>query len=346
MSTLARTLGQIGALDKGAMKEASSRQDRLTKPPGSLGRLEEIAIRVAGITGRARPEIRTKTLFTLAADHGVAAEDVSAYPQAVTREMVRNFLGGGAAINVLTRHAGVKLVVADFGVAADLPPDARLLSLKISSGTKNLLREPAMTREEAIRALEQGIDLVGDGDLVGTGDMGIANTTSASAITAVITGRPPAEVTGRGTGIDEVRLQRKIRVIEEAVALHRPKPADGLDVLSKVGGFEIGGLAGVILGAAARRIPVVLDGFISGAAALIAATLAPQVKEYLFAAHRSQERGHAASLSWLGLTPILDLHLRLGEGTGAVLAIPIVEAACKILCEMATFEEAGVSEKS
>jgi nicotinate-nucleotide--dimethylbenzimidazole phosphoribosyltransferase len=346
VSILQRTIELIAPLDDAAMKEAARRQDSLTKPPGSLGRLEEIAIRIAGITANARPKLLRKTLFTLAADHGIAAEGVSAYPQAVTREMVRNFLRKGAAINVLARHASIELVVADFGVASDLPPDPGLLSLKVSSGTKNFLREPAMSRDEALRAVEQGIELVREADLVGTGEMGIGNTTSASAITSVITGKASAEVTGRGTGIDEIALHKKVRVIEESIARHRPQASDGLDVLSKIGGFEICGMAGIMLGAAARRIPVVLDGFISGAAALIAATLAPRVKDYLFAAHRSLEKGHAASLSWLGLKPILDLDLRLGEGTGAALAMPIIEAACKILCEMATFEEAGVSGKS
>jgi nicotinate-nucleotide--dimethylbenzimidazole phosphoribosyltransferase len=346
MRTLNETLERIAPLDDTIRKDALGRQDSLTKPPGSLGRLEEIAARIAGITRHPRPAFQNPVIFTLAADHGIATEGVSAYPQAVTREMVRNFLRGGAAINVLARHASINLVVADFGVAANLPADPKLHSLKINVGTKNMAREPAMTREEAVLSVERGIGLIGEADLVGTGDMGIGNTTAASAITAVITGKPPTEVTGRGTGIDEVVLARKIRLIEETIGRHRPDPKDGLDVLAKVGGFEIGGLAGVILGAAARRIPVVVDGFISGAAALVAATLAPRVKEYLFAAHRSQERGHAASLAWLGLKPILDLELRLGEGTGAALAIPILVAACKIHSEMATFEEAGVSGKS
>lgn len=346
MRTLNETLDRIVPIDEKAEKDALRRQDRLTKPPGSLGRLEEIAVRLVGITRQPEPAFRNPAIFTLAADHGIAAEGVSAYPQAVTREMVRNFLRGGAAINVLARHASINLVVADFGVAYDLPQDPKLRSLKINIGTKNMLREPAMTREEAVLAVERGIGLIGEADLVGTGEMGIGNTTAASAITAVITGKPPRDVTGRGTGIDEVVLARKIRLIEETIARHRPDPKDGLDILAKVGGFEIGGLAGVILGAAARRVPVMVDGFISGAAALVAATLAPRVKEYLFAAHRSQERGHAASLEWLGLKPILDLELRLGEGTGAALAIPILLAASKIHGEMATFEEAGVSGKS
>ncbi len=356
METLNRTLRSIGPVDEMVMTEARRRSDVLTKPAGSLGRLEEIAQQVAGITRQPRPRICRKAIFTLAGDHGVAVEGVSAYPQDVTGQMVLNFLRGGAAINVLARLAGARVVVADLGVAAPLDPDPALVSCRIGPGTRNMLREPAMTQDQAARAVEAGIGLVGEADLAGpgdrdaalagTGDMGIANTTAASAITAVVTGRAVEEVTGRGTGIDDTALQRKIRVIEEAVARHRPDRSDGLDVLSKVGGFEIGGLAGVILGAAARRIPVVIDGFVSGAGALIAALLCPRVKPYLFAAHRSAEPGHGAALDWLGLTPILDLGMRLGEGTGAALAMLVIEGATRILDEMATFGEAGVSEKS
>ncbi len=356
MEALNRTLRSIGPVDETAMTEARRRSDMLTKPAGSLGRLEEIAQQIGGITRLPRPRICQKAIFTLAGDHGVAVEGVSAYPQDVTAQMVLNFLRGGAAINVLARLAGARVVVADFGVAAPLEPDPALVSCRIGPGTRNMRQEIAMTRDQAARAVEAGIGLVGEADLAGpgdhgvplagTGDMGIANTTAASAITAAVTGRAVEEVTGRGTGIDDDALGRKIRVIEEAVATHRPDRSDGLDVLSKVGGFEIGGLAGVILGAAARRIPVVIDGFVSGAAALIAAILCPQVKPYLFAAHRSAERGHGAALDWLGLTPILDLGMRLGEGTGAALAMLVIEGACRILDEMATFGEAGVSEKS
>lgn len=343
MDILTDTIRAIEPPDEAARAAAARREDTLTKPPGSLGRLEEIAIRVAGVTRNPRPRITKKMIFTLAGDHGVAAEGVSAYPQAVTAQMVLNFLRGGAAINVLARHAGARVVVADFGVAADLPSDPGLVTRKIGRGTGNILKEPAMSRADAQRAVEAGITLVGDADLVGTGDMGIGNTTPASAITAAITGKPAAEVTGRGTGIDDAALARKVRVVAEALARHRPDPADGLGVLAALGGFEIGGLAGVIVGSAAKRIPVVVDGFISTAAALIAVALAPRAKDYLIAAHRSQERGHAVSLAWLGLKPVLDLDLRLGEGTGAALAMSVVEAACKILDEMATFESAGVS---
>lgn len=345
MENMMRAIYAIEPVDTTAMAEAQRRLDSLTKPPGSLGRLEELAKHVVGITRRARPVLQRKVIYTLAADHGVAAEGISAYPQAVTEQMVYNFLRGGAAINVLGRHVDARIVVADFGVAADLKSDPRLVTRKMGPGTRNMARETAMTREDAIRAVEAGIALVQDADLVGTGDMGIANTTASSAIAAVLTEKSVEEVTGRGTGIEEPTLRRKVRVIEEAIRRHRPNRADGLDVLSKVGGFEIAGLAGVILSAAAQRIPVVIDGFISGAAALIAVTLAPRAKDYLIAAHRSAERGHAACLACLGLKPLIELDLRLGEGTGAALAMHLVEGACKILNEMATFEEAGVSGK-
>jgi len=343
MSLLTDTIRRIGPLDRAAMEVAQSRQDVLTKPRGSLGRLEEIASRVAGMTGNARPVCRRRTIYTLAADHGVASEGVSAYPREVTAQMVRNFLAGGAAINVLARHAGIDVVVVDLGVAVDLGSPPGLVSRRQGPGTRNMLREPAMTREQALAAVEAGIGLVGEVDLVGTGDMGIGNTTASSAILAAVTGCPVEEATGRGTGVDDATFERKKMAVRRALEIHRPDPRDGLDVAAKVGGFEIAGLAGVILGAAARRSPVVLDGFISGAAALLAVTLCPQVCEYLFAAHLSAERGHAVCLQWLKLRPILDLDLRLGEGTGAALAMSVVDAACKILDEMATFESAGVS---
>lgn len=343
---LASVLQLIGPLDEEARARAAARLEALTKPPGSLGRLEEIAQRVAAITGVSRPRLRRKVIYTLAADHGVASEGVSAYPQEVTAQMVGAFLRERAAINVLARLAGAEVVVVDVGVRADLAPHPRLVDRKVARGTRNVRWEPALTRDEALAALEAGIALVGEADLVATGDMGIANTTAASAITAVMTGRAVAEVTGRGTGIDEEAWRRKVQVIEDALARHRPDPLDGVDVLAKVGGLEIGGLAGVILGAASRRIPVVLDGFVSGAAALIASALAPRVTDYLIAAHRSAEPGHGAALERLGLVPLLDLGMRLGEGTGAALAMVLVDAACRVLDEMATFEEAGVSQRA
>jgi nicotinate-nucleotide--dimethylbenzimidazole phosphoribosyltransferase len=361
------------------MQQARARQDALTKPQGSLGRLEELSIQVAGITGQARPRIEDKVIVTMAGDHGVVAEGVSAYPSEVTVQMVYNFLRGGAGINVLARHVGARVVIVDMGVAGEMEPHPDLVDRKVAFGTLNMAQGSAMSRNQAIQAIEAGIEVVEQElakgmDIVGVGDMGIGNTTPASAITAAITGAPVAGVTGRGTGIDDEQLQHKIKVIEQALALNQPgklkarrpvlgpprrrgselkqaleldqpDPEDSLDVLAKVGGFEIGGIAGVAIGAAAHRIPVVIDGFISGAGALIAAGLAPQVKDYMIAAHQSVEIGHRLILDCLGLTPLFDLGLRLGEGTGAALGISIVEAAVKILNEMATFGQAGVSEK-
>lgn len=348
---LHRTIARIGCLDQAAMQQARQRQDRLTKPPGSLGRLEELSIQIAGITGQLCPPLDHKVVFTLAGDHGVAAAGVSAYPAEVTPQMVYNFVRGGAAINVLARHVGARVVIADLGVAVDLEPHPAILVRKVAYGTQNIMLGPAMSPEQAIQSVAAGISIfqaeLGRGvHLAATGDMGIGNTTPSSAIAAAMTGRPVSELTGRGTGIDEARWANKVQVIERALAINRPDPRNALDVLAKVGGFEIGGLAGVILAAAAHRVPVLIDGFISGAAALIAAGLCPAVKPFLIASHRSVEAGHRAVLQALELQPLLDLDLRLGEGTGAVLAMSLVEAAVKILNEMATFAEAGVTEKS
>lgn len=348
--TLAQVLREIGPLDRAAVKAARARQDMLTKPRGSLGRLEELSIHLAGIRGQAVPRIEQKAIITMAADHGVVAEGVSAYPQEVTAQMVANFLAGGAGINVLAGQIGARVVVVDMGVAADLPPHPHLISRKVAHGTRNMARGPAMSREEALQAVESGIAIVqgeiGRGlDIVGTGDMGIGNTTASSAICATLTGQPVARITGMGTGIGKREHAHKIEVIEQALAINRPNPGDALDVLAKVGGFEIGGLAGVMLGATAHRIPVVIDGFISGAAALIAVGLCPQLRDYLIAGHLSAEPGHRAMLRFLGLRPLLTLDMRLGEGTGAALGIFLAGAACRILSGMATFADAGVSEK-
>ncbi len=342
---------RIQPLDEAAMRLARERHDQLTKPQGSLGRLEELAIKVAGITGLARPRLPNKAVVVLAADHGVAVEGVSAYPQAVTAQMVQNFLGGGAAINVLARRAGARVIVADLGVATDLPSHPELVGKKIRAGTRNLAEGPAMTMQEALAAITAGIEIVEVEidrglDLVGTGDMGIGNTTASSAIVAAITGRPVVEVTGRGTGIDDQGWQHKVAVIERALHVNRPDPADPLDVLVKVGGYEIAGLVGVILGAAAQRIPIIIDGFISGAAALVATELCPSVRDYLIAAHNSVEQGHRIMLAHMDLVPLLNLNLRLGEGTGAVLAMGLVDDAVAVLDEMTTFGEAGVSQKA
>lgn len=343
------TIKKIGALDERAISAARARQDILTKPAGSLGTLEDISTKVAGITGNAMPKMKDKVIITMAGDHGVTDDGVSAYPKEVTAQMVYNFLNDGAAINVLARHAGARVVIVDMGVAVDFTHE-RLVSKKIAYGTANMAKGPAMSYEDAVRSIEAGIEVFESEakkgvDIVGVGDMGIGNTTSSSAIVAVITGEDVEKVTGRGTGIDDAGLEKKIGVIEEAIRVNKPNNKDAIDVLAKVGGFEIGGMAGVILAAASHRVPVVIDGFISGTAALVAYGIAPAVKDYMIAAHRSVERGHSVTLDYIGLKPLLDLDMRLGEGTGAALGISIVDAACKILGEMATFEDAGVSEK-
>ena len=343
-------ISTIHPLDEAAMRAARARQDTLTKPRGSLGRLEELSIQLAGIKADPFPSVKRKAIIVMAADHGVALEGVSAYPSDVTAQMVLNFLRGGAAINVLARQAEARVTVVDIGVAADFEPMPGLVRRKIMHGTRNLAQGPAMTREEAEQALQVGVDVFNDEatrglDIVATGDMGIGNTTPSSAIVAAMTGFSVAQVVGRGTGIDDQGLERKIRVIEQALAVNQPNRKDPMDVLHKVSGLEIAGLAGVMIAAASRRIPVVVDGFISTAAAMIAVAFAPRVRDYLISAHQSVEIGHQAMLKHLNLNPLLDLNLRLGEGTGAVLAFHLIEASARILCEMATFDEAGVSDK-
>jgi nicotinate-nucleotide--dimethylbenzimidazole phosphoribosyltransferase len=348
--TLQEAIDRIQPVDAHLRQRAQARLDRLTKPLGSLGRLEELAAQYAMITGEMKPNVPRGVVFTFAADHGVTTEGVSAYPREVTPQMVLNFLRGGAGVNVLARHVGVEVRVVDIGVAYDFGSVQGLIGKKVMPGTRNFLSEPAMSREQAEQAIVVGIELatqaVQEGiGLIGTGDMGIGNTTASAAITAVMTGRPVEEVTGRGTGIDDDTHERKVSVIRQALDRHRPDRAAALDVLAKVGGLEIGGLAGLMLGAAAARVPVVLDGFIAGAAALIAVGLQPLCADYLIASHRSVERGHQAILDYLGMKPLLDLDLRLGEGTGACLGMNLVCAAIKILTEMATFDEAGVSQR-
>ena len=330
---------------------AQKHLDNLTKPPGSLGRLEEFARRLVAITEDARPILDKKVIFTFAGDHGIVDEGVSAYPKEVTPQMVFNIVAGGAAINVLSRHAGSDVVVVDIGVDHDFGTMEGLVNRKVMRGTRNFAKGPAMTREQAVKCIECGIELAESYaqkgyKIVGTGEMGIGNTTPSSAIVAVLTGSPVPEVTGRGTGISDDALSRKARVIEEAIRLNNPDPKDAIDVLSKVGGTEIGGIAGLVLGAASRRIPVVVDGFISTAGALIAHSIQPSVKDYMFAAHQSVERGHRMALQAMGLTPILDLGMRLGEGTGAALAMLLIEGGLKIYEEMATFAEAGVTDET
>jgi nicotinate-nucleotide--dimethylbenzimidazole phosphoribosyltransferase len=336
--------------DQTARQAARERQNQLTKPQGSLGRLEELSIQLAGIQRRNLPVIKDKAVIVMAGDHGVVAEGVSAFPQEVTPQMVLNFLRGGAAINALARHVGARVVIVDMGVARDFDPHPALVVKKIARGTANIARGPAMTRAQAEESIQCGIEVVAAEiqrglDIVGTGEMGIGNTTPSAAIAAALTGESPAKIAGRGTGVDDEGLKRKISVIERALAVNQPNPKDGLDILAKVGGFEIGGLAGVILGVAANGKPAMVDGFISTAAAMIAVAIAPAARDYLISAHRSQEFGHGLMLDWLGLKPLFDFDLRLGEGTGAALGISMAEAACKILSEMATFAEAGVSGK-
>lgn len=345
---LKKMIQEINPLDQDMMVQAVRRQGELAKPAGSLGRLESLSIQLAGIQRRLDPQLKNRVIFCLAADHGIARAGVSAFPAEVTPQMVYNFLSGGAGVNVLARQCGCKVVVADLGVNHDFPAGTELRDCKVAKGTKNMLEGPAMTREQAIQSVLAGIELVDsepDLDIVGTGDMGIGNTTPSSAITAVLTGSPVAEITGRGTGLDDKGLSSKVAAIEKALAFNKPDPTDGLDVLAKVGGFEIGGIAGVIIGGARRGVPVVIDGFISGAGALIAQALAPQVADYIIAAHRSVEIGHARALEKLGQKPLFDFDLRLGEGTGAAMGIFTAGCAVAILNEMATFAEAGVSEK-
>jgi len=339
---------KIEATDKGLLGETQRRLDGLTKPVGSLGILEEIAKTVVTITGKKNPVLKNKIIVTMAGDHGITREGVSAFPMEVTPQMVLNFVNGGAAINVLARHVGAKVVIVDMGVNYDFKGAAGMLHKKIGNGTKSFTNGPAMSREEAIKSIEAGIETVmaeKEIDLIGTGDMGIGNTTPSAAITSIYTGKTVASVTGRGTGIDDQGLKNKIALIEQGITFNRPNAPDALDVLSKVGGFEIGGLAGVILGGAMRKVPVVIDGFISTAAALIAVNLEPKAADYLIASHQSVENGHKYALATLKLKPILNLDLRLGEGTGAALSMSIIDAAVKILNEMATFEGAGVSNK-
>jgi nicotinate-nucleotide--dimethylbenzimidazole phosphoribosyltransferase len=347
-SRLQGVIGRVAPLDHAAQIEARQRQDQLTKPPGSLGRLERLATQLAGITRDARPRLTRKVVIVVAGDHGVTAEGVSAYPSEVTGQMVRNFARGGAAINVLARRVGARVVVVDVGVAEALPPELPIVHRKVAPGTANMALGPAMTRSQALQAIAVGLDVVDAEyargvDVICLGEMGIGNTTAASAIVATLTASAVADVTGRGTGIDDATWQHKVAIIERALRVNRPERHDALDVLAKLGGLEIAALVGAILGSAARRLPVIVDGFITTAAALVAADLCPAVRSYLIAAHRSVERGHVAALEHLELEPLLMLDMRLGEGTGAALALPIVDAALALLDEMATFGDAGIS---
>ncbi len=348
MKLFSKTIESIEKISIDSDGKLKARFNKLAIPTGSLGRLEEFATIYASIKGSPDAAIRHKVVFTMAGDHGVSSEGVSAFPQEVTRQMVINFLDGGATISVLARHVGARVVVVDCGVKADFEPVNGLKIKKVGYGTDNIARGPAMSREQAIKSLEAGIESFNEElnngmDIVATGDMGIANTTPSSAIIACLTGTDLSKVTGRGTGLDDNDVEKKINVIKTALDVNKPDPSDPIDVLSKVGGFEIGGITGLCLAAASHRTPVVIDGFISTAAALIACAIEPKVKDYIISSHISSENGHKIALEKLQKKPILNLDLRLGEGTGAVLAMSLIEAGVKTLTEMTTFSEAGVS---
>ncbi|MCF6175987.1 MAG: nicotinate-nucleotide--dimethylbenzimidazole phosphoribosyltransferase [Victivallaceae bacterium] len=352
MSLLEKTIKKIYSTNAEVMQLALERLRNQARPAGSLGILEPLAARLAAIAGSLNVELKRKVVVTCAGDHGVVAEGVSLFPQEVTYQMVFNFVNGGASINVLGKHAGAEVNVADFGVNYDFKPELPIFHKKVAKGTRNFVHEPAMSREAAISSIEGGIEIVetlleaGQIDMLATGDMGIGNTTPSTAIIAAFSGLPVEELVGRGTGIGDEALKIKTAVIKKALALHQPDKSDPLEVLATVGGFEIGGLAGLVLGAAANGIPVVCDGLISTAGALIAAEFAPTAKEYLFASHRSVEAGHKFMHERLELTPVLDLQFRLGEGTGAVLAMELLDAATRILCDIKTFAEVAIGDKN
>ncbi|WP_193726991.1 nicotinate-nucleotide--dimethylbenzimidazole phosphoribosyltransferase [Paenibacillus guangzhouensis] len=344
---LEQLIAHIEPLDGQLVEDALQHLDQLTKPPGSLGKLEQIAAQVAGITGELHPAFAKKAVIVMAGDHGVCEEGISAFPAEVTPQMVYNFLNGGAAVNVLARHAGADVICVDIGVNADLA-HPQLVSRKVRKGTANMAKGPAMTQDEAIQAILTGAEIVeayvAKGySIFATGEMGIGNTTASAAILSVLTGMSSEETVGRGTGIDDERMLHKQAVVRQAIQVNRPNAKDALDVLAKVGGLEIAGLVGVILGAARHQCPVVIDGFISSAAALIASRIEPLASGYMIGSHLSQEQGHESLLEEIGLTPVLQLDMRLGEGTGAVLAFTLIDAATKIMREMATFASAGIS---
>lgn len=349
MSLLEDTMATVAPADRSLEPAVWAHLDHLTKPPRSLGRLEELALRYCLATGTVSPELGQKAIFCFAGDHGVADEGVSAYPKSVTPQMVRNMLAGGAAVNALARHAGAELTIVDIGVDDPLDDAPGLCRRKIRCGTRNIAQGPAMTPDEARRAVEVGIELAQTAHsrgvrMVGTGEMGIANTTPATALFAAFLGCSVEAVTGRGTGIDDKRLQNKIRVIGRALDVNRLRLTDPLNTLAALGGFEIAGICGLIIGAASRRMPVVVDGFISTAGALSAVRICPAAQDVLFFSHLSQEQGHRSVTEAMGMRPILDLTMRLGEGTGAALAMPIIEAAVKMYNQMSTFSTAGVSQ--
>ncbi len=350
MDLLTRTINTIPDLNEEIHRQALERLRNQARPAGSLGVLEELAARLAAIAGTIDVQLSSKVIVTCAGDHGVVAEGISVFPAEVTPQMVYNFVSGGASINVLARHAGARVTVADLGVNHDFDPTLPIFHKKVNKGTRNLAKEPAMTRSEAVRSIEAGIEIVdellrqGPVHMLGTGDMGIGNTTPSTAVIASFSKLPVDALTGRGTGLNDAALAHKIGVIEKALALHCPDAADPIDVLSKVGGYEIGGLAGLVIGGAARGIPVVCDGLISTAGALIACELAPAAKNFVFASHRSVEIGHRYMHERLGLRPVLDLQFRLGEGTGAALAMQLLDAATRVLADIRTFDEVRIHD--
>lgn len=352
MTQLEKTVAAIRPPDAAAMRAAEERIRNLTMPLWALGRLCDLGVALAGVTGKVPPPVERRAIVVMAGDHGVVEEGVSLHRSEITRQMVANIAAGGAGVNVLARLNRARVLVADFGMAGrdeKMIADGTLLDMNVGKGTANLAKGPAMTREQAVRALENGIALAGrladEVDVFGTGEMGIGNTTPATAMASVFSGEPVEALCGPGTGLDDAGMKRKVKVIKDALAMHRPDPSDALDVLVKVGGFEIAGIAGLILGAAALRKPVLVDGFISTAGAMAAKALCPQAMSYAILAHASAEPGHAAMCRWLGMKPLLDLDMRLGEGTGAALALNIVDGAVRILAEMATFDGAGVDAK-
>ncbi|SDK18558.1 nicotinate-nucleotide--dimethylbenzimidazole phosphoribosyltransferase [Natronincola ferrireducens] len=348
MNLLQQTIEKIENLDQETMIKARERVDNLIKPPKSLGRLEDLAVQLAGITKTVKPVVDNKAIIVMAADHGVYEEGVAPNPQAITAIQTLNFPKGTTGVCALSRMSGAKIVTVDIGIKEDIPNDAGVIIRKIKYGTDNMAKGPAMTREEAIKALEVGIEIANEEikkgvNLLGTGEMGIGNTTASTAILAVLGNYPPEDITGRGAGLSSEGIQHKAKVIEKAIHLNNPNPTDGIDVLAKVGGLEIGGMAGVMLGAAANRVPVVVDGYIATAAALIAATIEPKAKEYFIASHASAEIGGKKASELLGIKPILYMDMCLGEGSGAALTFPIVEAACDMMKYMITFQEASMT---
>ena len=346
-----QTISRIKPVGHELLAEAQSKIDNKTKPLGALGTLEKLAVQMSLIQHDLNPQLNGKAMFVFAGDHGITEEGVSAYPSVVTAQMVENFLAGGAAINVLCRHNEIDICIVDMGVIADFNDHPKLLRKKVRNGTRNFAVNEAMTQAEMTEAIQNGMDVFLSGrevnsiDVVGMGEMGIGNTTSASSIISVVTGITPKEATGRGTGIDDQGLEHKAEVIEKALNFHKPDPTNGFDILRKVGGFEIAGIVGAVLAAASNRCAVVLDGVISTAAGLLAYLINQDISGYLISGHKSMEKAQQAALEYMGLEPVIDFNMRLGEGTGAALTIDIVDAACRIMREMASFDEAGVAEK-